>query len=232
MMVLEFSGGKDSLACLYLLRYEWPRLTVLWVNTGAAYPETIEQMRKVREMVPHFLEVKSDQPSQIEANGLPADVVPIRSTVLGQRIHGPSTLMQSFLGCCHDNLWKPAQDAIKALGATVVIRGQRNTDSRKSPIRSGHIEDGVKYLFPIQDWTEKQVRDYLTSQGVELPPHYAYFNSSLDCWNCTAYMDHNVGRAKHMREKHPDLWWQYKPMLSSVVNAVRDELRHAELALG
>lgn len=35
-VVLFFSGGKDSLTCLLLLRPYWDRLTVCWINTGAA----------------------------------------------------------------------------------------------------------------------------------------------------------------------------------------------------
>jgi 3'-phosphoadenosine 5'-phosphosulfate sulfotransferase (PAPS reductase)/FAD synthetase len=49
--VLQFSGGKDSLACLLLLRPWWDRLTVMWVNTGAAFPETLELMEAVRSRV-------------------------------------------------------------------------------------------------------------------------------------------------------------------------------------
>jgi len=33
--VLQLSGGKDSLACLYLLKPKWDDLIVAWVNTGA-----------------------------------------------------------------------------------------------------------------------------------------------------------------------------------------------------
>jgi 3'-phosphoadenosine 5'-phosphosulfate sulfotransferase (PAPS reductase)/FAD synthetase len=77
--ILQFSGGADSLACLWLLREHWPRLTVVWVNTGDCFPETSELMRKVRELVPHFHEVRSDQPAQIRRWGYPVDVLPIRS---------------------------------------------------------------------------------------------------------------------------------------------------------
>lgn len=232
--VLQFSGGKDSLACLYLLRPHWEEVTVLWVNTGAAYPETLEQMRRVRQMVPHFLEVKSDQPANIARCGHPADVVPIRSTHYGRWATQTKTdapFLQSYLDCCNANIWKPMQDATMALGATLVIRGQRNSDDRKSPIRSGHQENGVTYWFPLEDWTEQRVREYLASQDVPLPTHYDYVNSSLDCWSCTAYMDDNAGRMRYMKERHPEMWKRYRPMLKTVVDAVRDELAPAQNAL-
>ena len=44
--VLSFSGGKDSLACLHLCRPYRDKLTVAWVNTGAAFPHIVEFVRK------------------------------------------------------------------------------------------------------------------------------------------------------------------------------------------
>jgi len=36
--VLQFSGGKDSLACLYLLKPRWHEIMVLWLSTPAVLP--------------------------------------------------------------------------------------------------------------------------------------------------------------------------------------------------
>ena len=41
-VALELSGGKDSVACLYLLRHQLHKITVYWLNTGDAYPETLD----------------------------------------------------------------------------------------------------------------------------------------------------------------------------------------------
>jgi 3'-phosphoadenosine 5'-phosphosulfate sulfotransferase (PAPS reductase)/FAD synthetase len=77
--VLQFSGGKDSLACLFLLREQWDEMTVLWVNAGAAFPETVGLMEKIRALVPHFLEVRTNQPAQVAELGYPVDVLPLRN---------------------------------------------------------------------------------------------------------------------------------------------------------
>jgi PP-loop superfamily ATP-utilizing enzyme len=42
--ILFFSGGKDSLACLHLLREYWDRVLVVWANPGEALPELRAQM--------------------------------------------------------------------------------------------------------------------------------------------------------------------------------------------
>lgn len=230
--VLWFSGGKDSLACLHLLRPHWDLLTVMWCNTGAAFPETIEQMDRIRAMVPHFIEVKGDQPAHVELMGLPADVVPVRNTAVGKMFHqNDGVLLQPYWECCAASFWQPMQQAILDMGATLVIVGQRKAEARRNPISSGHIENGIMIRFPIEDWSEYQVFDFLRRKGVEIQKHYDYTKTSLDCWSCTAYLDENQGRMRYMRDKHPVLWKQYEPRLHKVRAAVLAELAHVDAAL-
>jgi 3'-phosphoadenosine 5'-phosphosulfate sulfotransferase (PAPS reductase)/FAD synthetase len=201
--VLQLSGGKDSLACLYLCKPDWDSLTVAWVNAGAAFPETLEQMQEIRELVPHFLEVKSTQ--TIERDGYPVDVLPIASSVVGRQIEATRRFKyQSRIACCAASLWFPMHKAMRELGAEVVIRGQKACDRKKSPIRSGDTVDGIRYLFPIDDWTDAQVMKYLETVGARIPENYRYMNTGLDCWNCTAYLDENVGKFDYMREHHTE----------------------------
>jgi len=231
-IVFQFSGGKDSLACLHLLRPYWNRLTVVWINTGAAFRETLVQMAAVKVMVPNFLEVSSDQPKQIEENGPPSDLLPWWDTTLGRLIYSSRTKRaQSPYQCCGSNLWAPMSEAVARLGATLVIRGQRNQEGRKSAIRSGHIENGIEYLFPIEDWSGERVREFLTEQGVELPAHYAYVDSSLDCWSCTAYLDENAGKFKYMKRFYPNEHAKVVVMLREMKASAVAELAHIERAL-
>lgn len=230
--VLQFSGGKDSLACLYLLRPYWDRLTVMWTNTGAAFPETLELMSRIRAMVPHFIEVKGDQPGHVALMGMPADIVPVRNTAVGQMIQpNHDVLLQSYLECCAASFWLPMQRAVIELGATLIIRGQRAAEARRAPIQSGHIVEGIMIRFPIEKWSEQQVFDFLRRKGVEVPAHYEYTKTSLDCWSCTAYLDENQGRMRYMREKHPALWKEVRGRLRLVAEAARVELAHVEAAL-
>ena len=221
MRILQFSGGKDSLACLELLR-PWQDLTVLWVNTGAAFPETEELIRSLN--LPNFVEVKSDQPSQVKQYGWPVDILPITHTPFGRQVQGhEKQLMQPSQLCCSMNIWEPMMKASKELGATTIIRGQRNAENRKSPIRDGHVEDGITYSFPIQDWTSKQVRDFLKER---LPAHYAYLDTSLDCWDCTAYLDENVGKMAYMKAFHREKHDIVHGRLTQIRTAIQSELDH------
>ncbi|WOJ93371.1 phosphoadenosine phosphosulfate reductase family protein [Congregibacter variabilis] len=200
---LQFSGGKDSLACLHLFESEWDDIYVVWVNTGAAYPDVIEYMEEWRQVLPNFVEVKTDQPGNIAKYGWPADVVPINSTSIGRKLmSGDGPVIQDYLSCCGRNIWAPMQSAMKDLGATRIIRGQRADDSHKGPLKSGQLVDGVEYVYPLENWSEQDVFDYLRSVDAQIPSYYAKGEvTGRDCWDCTAYLEENVNRIQGLPDE-------------------------------
>ena len=221
---LQFSGGKDSLACLYLLRPVWQHIYVVWVNSGAAYPETVEQMAQIRALVPHFIEVNADQPSQIAREGFPSDLVPISFTRFGQDTRPQNdTRIQPWVTCCRDNLWIPLHKTMLDLGITTIIRGQKTTDYRTAPLKSGSVIDGIEYLFPIEDWTDQDVMDYLIAEGVTVPAYYEWSDTSLDCTTCTAYLDERRHELWNMQFVHPEIWKEVEPRLRAIAAAVETE---------
>jgi phosphoadenosine phosphosulfate reductase len=226
--VLQFSGGKDSLACLYLSKQWWDEITVLWLNTGDAFPETIAQMDEIRAMVPHFVEAHGDQPRQIMRHGYPSDLVSVWDTTLGRACRPPRKHhVQDAIACCSSSIWVPLANATRMLGATIVIRGQRNSESRTSPLRSGDTQDGVKYLFPIQDWSERMVHGFLERNHVQLPPnYYENVNTSLDCQHCTAYLDDNQHKLEYVRVHHPALHKELARRLDYLIEAAEAELSY------
>jgi 3'-phosphoadenosine 5'-phosphosulfate sulfotransferase (PAPS reductase)/FAD synthetase len=230
--VLLFSGGKDSLACLYLLRPYWERLTVLWVDTGDAFPETRDQMDAVAGMVPHFLHVKSDQPAQVRRNGFPADLLSAWDTPLGHSVEKRTHRVQTPFHCCGENIWLPMDRATRELGATLVIRGQRATESKRAPIHDGTVVEGIEYRLPIEHWTGERVRNYLRDIGVPLPAHYAFVDSSLDCRTCTAYLSENRGKFEYLRRYHSALHDEMQGHLTTIREAAMAELAHLDACRG
>ena len=96
-----FSGGKDSLALVYLLRPHWDKLTLYHLDTGDLLPEVREIVDTVEEMVPSFVRVETDAVGWAKINGLPSDLLPTSSTMMGRVIdpdrpllvdHGPDSL--------------------------------------------------------------------------------------------------------------------------------------------
>lgn len=88
------------------------------------------------------------------------------------------------------------------MGATLIISGQKNSDRRKGPLKSGDVDDdGLEHWCPIQDWDDARVYSYL---GAYLPPWYQYADTSLDCRRCTAYVDENVRKLRWMKTAYPE----------------------------
>ena len=224
-VALMFSGGKDSLACLYYCQEYLDKLTVVWVNTGANFPEIEEATAELCARVPNFLEVCSNQPSAIERNGYPTDVLPVQYTTLGQ-LHtcSKNILLRSYTDCCNENVWQPAAKAILEYGFTAVIRGQRMDEEHKAPIRSGFVENGIEYVFPIEDWGKQQVLEYLEANGVNTDNRLQIEHSSLDCWNCTAYCKHSRERMAYIKTNHPEKHREVVALLKQIDNAVTEQM--------
>ena len=135
-IALMFSGGRDSIACLELYRAYLDKITVVWVNTGANFPEIEEYMDQLN--VPNFVEVRTNQPLSIELNGHPVDVLPVNYSSIGQAVTSHKNIkLRTYFDCCAENQWIPAHLKIEELGITCVIRGQRQAESHKNPIKSG-----------------------------------------------------------------------------------------------
>lgn len=199
--VLQFSGGRDSLALLLHMRPLWADLTVVYVSTRDEYPETRKLIEKVRGLVPDFIEIKGDVWSVREKFGSPSDLVPA-SGVWQQVYENPSIVDRHT--CCYLSHMQPLQAAMIDNGVKFIIRGQRLTDSPKSPVKHGEQIGGVQIFYPIETWTDAQVSEKIQEEGFDIPPYYEYgATSAPDCLHCTAWLEHNA--FPYLREKHPEV---------------------------
>lgn len=221
MKALWFSGGKDSMACLLLHEAELSDIHVIWANTGRYFPEALDFIDWARGMCPNWYEVRSDREAQWAANGLPSDIVPIDHTTLGQLITRPKAVkVQSYLGCCFENITAPLVAKTRELGCKTVIRGQRREEAHRAP------EDAGEFVFeqPIKDWSAEDVLAYLRER-IQLPEHFALEHSSLDCFDCTAFAGQSADRAIYMRNRHPARYAEYRMRLGELTSTFRDSLQ-------
>jgi len=183
-IALQFSGGVDSLACLWLSR-GLPDITVYWVKTDGAYDDMERYVRsccKAAELP--LVVVESDR--GIAEHGYPNDLDPT-----------------SVFACCSRGLWKPLNDAMVRDGIKAIIRGQRDDDVLKAPISTGHVDpQGITYLLPIHDWDRYEVMQYVNNNC----PHLLHESYSMgeatgrDCWDCTGYLFDNAQRIINLPE--------------------------------
>lgn len=222
-IALQVSGGKDSLACLFLMEPYWHQMTVYWVNTGDAFPETENIMAYVKSMVPNFVEINGLQPQVIKLFGIPSDVVPASNTEFGVMVGDPAPLIQDRYSCCQRVMMQPMARRMIADDVTLVIRGQKNSDHLKAAVKSGTVENGITYIFPIEDWTDQQVADYLDlTVGIPLPRFYETMTSAPDCRTCSAYWDTNS--AQYLKRYHPEQYEEVQRRLGIIGSAVEKHM--------
>jgi phosphoadenosine phosphosulfate reductase len=215
-IALQVSGGRDSIACLFLMRPYWDRVTVYWLDTGAAYPETESVMEQIRAMVPNFVRVQGQQPEVIEQFGLPTDILPVSATPMG--VSNGGIPMQDRYSCCLRSIMLPLHQRMIEDGITLIIRGQKNADRLKSIVRSGETHDGIEYLFPIEEWDTKRVMAYLIEQGAPIPRFYEMLNGTPDCMTCSAYWEE--GASAYLKRYHYPQYQETQRRLDIIREAI------------
>lgn len=230
-IAFQFSGGRDSLAALYLLRPHWDLFTVYHLDTGDQFPEVQEIVRQVEAEVPRFVRIPGRVAESIATHGWPSDLVPIaHHTFVGRAVSGESLKIQDRYDCCFRSLMAPLHERMAADGVTLVIRGQRDADYTAPVTRSGFKENGTEFYYPLQDWSADNVMDYLKSIGVEPAPFYSHgMKTSPDCMHCSAWWDEN--RAQYLKRFHPGSYQIYTDRLRVLQEAVAPAvaLLHREL---
>lgn len=221
-IALQVSGGRDSIACLYLLKPYWDQCVVYWLDTGAAFPETVSLMETIADMVPNFAVIEGRQPQVIKQFGFPTDVLPVSATPMGIAGSGKGIVMQDRYSCCARSIMLPMHQRMLDDGITLIIRGQKNADNLKSIVRSGETHDGIEYLFPIEDWDAKKVMTYLASEDAPIPRFYEMLNTMPDCMDCSAYWEEGV--AKYLRRYHHQQYLENQKRLDTISKAVGEHI--------
>jgi phosphoadenosine phosphosulfate reductase len=217
---LAFSGGKDSWACLWLNKDRLDDIEVIWVNTGKNYPELLATIDHAKKLCPHFTEINSDRETQNRIYGIPSALVPVDWTVEGQLFSGQKQVtVQPYLNCCYQNIGAKITEYCKAHGITHIIRGQRNDEIHKSAISDGTEIDGITYIQPLDNWTADDVLSFV-EKNMPLPDHFRFSHSSMDCYDCTAYLDESQDRIGYMRNYHPSLYEEFQQRRELLISVI------------
>jgi phosphoadenosine phosphosulfate reductase len=234
LAILQFSGGKDSLAVLELCRPYLDKIIVAWVDTGAAFPHVVDFIyRAVKRVNASFRVVRpmEPQPLSIEHYGFPVDILPARNTMLGALACSSNVKMQSWFECCNRLIWQPMNDFVLDSGATLVIRGQKNSDEIKG-VSSGSVIEGIEYINPIEGWGDDDTISFLEKNEVPVPDHLTIVRDSLDCYSCTAMADFTASVAKDrddfVQKYYPLVYRQVQKNKLSIACAIEQEITRLE----
>jgi phosphoadenosine phosphosulfate reductase len=229
-IALSFSGGKDSLACVHLLRDHLHDLTIYHLDTGDLLPEMRESVARVEAFAPNFVRINTDVDGWIARFGLPTDLLPYTVHPIARSMGEQRVNLVPRYDCCWMNLMKPLLDRVRADGCTLLIRGTKRVDMPQLPVADGEVHDGLELFLPIQEWTHEQVMQYLRDNGVPIPRVYEHGVNSPECARCTAWL--GEGRAAYLSKYHPELYGEYMARLLRVVDAIDAPLANLRREVG
>ena len=179
--VLLFSGGKDSAVLLHLARKAfWPAalpFPVMHVDTGHNFPEVIVYRDRMVEEMGARLVVASVQDSidngrVVEESGPRASRNRLQSVTLLDAIeeHG---FKAAFGGARRDEERARAKERILSFRDDF---GQWDPKAQRPElwnIYNGFVKPGEHVrVFPLSNWTELDVWEYIRVEGIHLPSIY------------------------------------------------------------
>ncbi len=186
--VLLFSGGKDSIVISHLARKAfWPGLIpfpLMHIDTGHNFPETLEYRDRWVAKVGARLIVRSVEDSirqgrVTEQKGPDASRNSLQSVTLLDGIR-EFQFDCAIGGARRDEEKARAKERFFSLRDPLGQWEPRNQRPELWSLYNGRKNPGEHFrVFPISNWTELDVWQYIQQEGVELPE--IYFTHEREC---------------------------------------------------
>jgi phosphoadenosine phosphosulfate reductase len=210
---VSFSGGKDSLASLWLTLKIDPNAELLFINTGLEFPETVEYVNRFcseRRLKLHIIQEENNFFEQLHHFGPPA---------------------KDFRWCCKTNKLGPLTTFIQKNypRGCVTVEGRRIYESfnraRIGAIEKNPYVPNQTTLCPIRNWTALEVILYIHWNELPLNPLYEKDYERIGCWLCPASLQSEFANTKRT---HPQLYDQWTSYLENWTRDVGLEPRYVE----
>ncbi len=176
--IIAFSGGKDSLVVLHLVRQVKKDVPGLFGNTLNEYAETVEYVREIDNI--HEVTPEKTFWQCVKEYGLPG----VKSKA---KRHGNQ--------CCNWLKEKPSHKFNKQNDVDLTFMGLTMSESRNRFMmlkRMGpyywHKAEKLHKCHPIYDWTVQDVWDYIDWFKLSYNPIYDMGIPRCGCRFCTAYL--------------------------------------------
>jgi sulfate adenylyltransferase subunit 2 len=187
--VLLFSGGKDSIVCAHIaMKAFYPAkipFPLMHVDTGHNFPETIKFRDQFIEKLGANLIVASvqdsiDQGKVIEEKGYNASRNGLQTVTLLDAIE-KHKFDAAMGGARRDEEKARAKERFFSHRDEFGQWDPKNQRPELWNIFNGFKHFGENFrIFPISNWTEMDVWQYVLSEGIELPP--LYFAHNRECF--------------------------------------------------
>ncbi|HNX06268.1 MAG TPA: sulfate adenylyltransferase subunit CysD [Bacteroidales bacterium] len=187
--VLLFSGGKDSLVMLHItLKAFWPAkspFTLLHIDTGHNFPETLEfRDRMVKKtgarLMVAYVQDTIDSGRATEETGYHASRNALQQITLLDTIEKFS-IDAALAGSRRDEEKLNAKERFFSIRDKSGHWDPKNQRAEFWNIFNGKKNQGEHFrIFPLSNWTEMDVWQYILRENIELPS--LYFSHDRECF--------------------------------------------------
>jgi phosphoadenosine phosphosulfate reductase len=213
-VTLSFSGGKDSLACYGIVKKAVKQITLLFINTGLEFPETIDYVH-------NFARKNKDKLLVAEAGN-----------AFWEQVDSFGPPAKDFRWCCKVCKLAPLTELIERnfSEGTVTIEGNRALESF-ARADTGFVENNPfvpnqTVLNPIRGWRAAEVWAYIWWKGLDYNPLYEEDFERIGCYLCPACL---ASEWKSTEAIHPDLhrrWSEHLVRWSKASGTNQDYVRY------
>lgn len=187
------SGGKDSAVLDHLLQRAGIKYESYYTNTTIDPKGTI---RHIRENYPHtkILHPKLSFYELVEKKGLPTRLNRYCCDILKEYGSVGRAVFEGVRSCESTN--RQGRDYIQC-------------DRRKS-------QKGSKHIYPLYDWSDKDIWDYIEKHNIKLAPAYGLGLKRLGCVGCPQVT--KKGQREFEFSLYPRVYDQIKRSISKGMN--------------
>jgi phosphoadenosine phosphosulfate reductase len=213
-LTVSFSGGKDSLAALGVTLNVFPDPTLIFVDTGIEFPETVEYVRKFAAK--RRLDLRTADAGKAFWENVP--------------IFGPPA--KDFRWCCKVCKLGPLTDLISKdfKKGTVTVEGNRALESfARSDIgfvSKNPFVPNQTTLNPIRGWSAAEVWGYIWMTGLEYNRLYDRDFERIGCYLCASCLSSEWRQTETI---HPDLYGRWESFLRGYAGSKGLPEEYAEL---
>lgn len=171
-LLMATAFGAEGCCILHMLAEIEPATTVINLETGYQFPQTLELRERIRERYGIEVEyVRSEQTvAEYEAE------------------HGGPLYIHRPDQCCHDRKILPlrrALERIRPLAWISAIRKDQTTDRAVAGVVQWDAKFNLVKVNPLLNWTKKEVWGFIVKHDVPYNPLHDEGYPSIGCWPCT-----------------------------------------------
>lgn len=172
-LILSTSFGIQSAVMLHLVTTQVQDIPVIFVDTGYLFPETYQFADELTKRL--NLNLKT--------------YLPLQSAAYQEAIHGKlwEQGIEGLTKYNRINKIEPMNRAVQELGAKAWLSGlRRNQSSTRKQRKVLEQQNKIVKIYPIIDWNDKDVYDYLTKHDLPYHPLWHEGYVSVGDWHSTS----------------------------------------------